>query len=378
MSAGNTVMIFGLGDLGGWVMEFLARREGVSTIIACDKREDWGILKTNGVAVAAGTEGYCKTISFEKCDVFDTDATAELINKYNPDLIYTGMTLMSWTIAHLFPHEVAEDFFKIAGTLIPCHLTLPYKLMQAVKKSGCTAVCLNNSWPDIVNPMLWRSGLGVLVGAGNLDLIVFEMKRRLSVKENVPMREINVYFIAEHVVNVMGTRTGIPYFLRVMIGDKDITSKYDVHSLTDRLMGECPHEWYSWVRHPEVASSAVKNIMAILNDTNEFTHAPGPNGLIGGYPIRIGARGIEIELPEGITMEQAIKINVDDCKYEGIEEIKDDGTLVVTDEAYKIAKKLFGIECREIQVADTADWAKEIVAGHKRLADKYSVKIPVY
>jgi len=191
------------------------------------------------------------------------------------------------------------------------------------------------------------------------------------------MREINVYFIAEHVVNVMGTRTGIPYFLRVMIGDKDITSKYDVHSLTDRLMGECPREWYSWVRHPEVASSAVKNIMAILNDTNEFTHAPGPNGLIGGYPIRIGARGIEIELPEGITMEQAIKINVDDCKYEGIEEIKDDGTLVVTDEAYKIAKKLLGIECREIQVADTADWVKEIVAGYKRLADKYQAPVPI-
>jgi len=371
----NSVMIFGLGDLGGWVLEFLARREGVSTIIACDRREDWGILKTNGAAVAAGAEGHCKTIKFEKCDVFDTDATAELIKKYDPDLIYSSMTLMSWTVAHHFPDEVAQGLFKIAGTLIPCHLTLPYKLMQAVKKSGSTAVCLNNSWPDIVNPMLWRSGLRVLVGAGNLDLMIFEMKRKLSVKENVPMSEVNIHLIAEHVLAVMGTRTGIPYFLKVMIGDRDVTGKYDVHSLTDRLMGDCPPKWYSWVRHPEVASSAVKNIMAILNDTNEFTHAPGPEGLIGGYPVRISAKGVKVELPEGVTMEQAIKINTDECKYEGIEEIKDDGTLVVTDEAYEIAKKLLGVECREIQIASAPDLAKEIVAGYKRLADKYSVKL---
>jgi len=140
-------------------------------------------------------------------------------------------------------------------------------------------------------------------------------------------------------------------------------------------MGDCPPKWYSWVRHPEVASSAVKNIMAILNDTNEFTHAPGPEGLIGGYPVRISAKGVKVELPEGVTMEQAIKINTDECKYEGIEEIKDDGTLVVTDEAYEIAKKLLGVECREIQIASAPDLAKEIVAGYKRLADKYSVKL---
>ena len=377
MSAGNTVMIFGLGDLGGWVLEFLARRVGVSTIIACDRNEKWGNLKTNTASIAAGTEGYDKVIKFEKCDVFDIDGTAELINKYNPDFIYMGMTLLSWIFAHRFPHEITHGLHSIAGTLIPCHLTLPYKLMKAVKKSGCTAVCLNNSWPDIVNPMLWRNGLEVFLGAGNLDLIVFEMQRKLSIEENVPMSDISVYFIAEHVVNNMGTRTGIPYFLRVMIGDKDITDKYDPHYLTSSQELDNPPEWYSWIHHPKVASSAVKNIMAVLNDTNELTHVPGPKGLVGGYPVRINAKGVEVELPRGTTMEQAIKINVDDCKYEGIEEIKDDGTLVVTDEAYKIAKKLLGIECREIQVTDTADWAKEIVAGYKKLGEKYGVKVPV-
>lgn len=44
---GNPVMIVGLGDLGGWVLEFLARCEGVSTIITAEpeQREIYKILR---------------------------------------------------------------------------------------------------------------------------------------------------------------------------------------------------------------------------------------------------------------------------------------------------------------------------------------------
>ena len=73
--------------------------------------------------------------------------------------------------------------------------------------------------------------------------------------------------------------------------------------------------------------------MAVLNDTNELTNAPGPNGLIGGYPVRIGAKGVKVELPEGMTLEQAIQYNTDQARYEGVAAIKEDGTLVVTEEA---------------------------------------------
>ena len=379
MSVGNTVMVFGIGDLGGWVLEFLARRQGVTTIIGCDKREDWGSRKVNSAASGSGAEGYCKTIKFEKCDVFDIGGTIELIRKYEPHLIYTAMTQMSWKVFASAPQDVRDNLKKIASTTLPMHLTLPYKLMQAVKKSGSTAVCINTSWPDLVNPMLWRSGLKILVGGGNLDNITAEIRRQISVRENVPIRDVKIYLISEHAVNTMGTRTGVPYFFKVVIGDKDVTSSYDVDSLmSDRLYAPCPYEWISWIMHPQVASSAVKNIMAVLNDTNEFTHSPGPNGLIGGYPIRIGAKGVKIELPEELTLEQAIKINVDDAKYEGVEEIKDDGTLVLTDEACKITKKLLGVGLREYRAADSPDLAKELLQAFQKLGDKYGVKIPVY
>lgn len=379
MSVGNTVMLFGVGDLGGWVLEFLARREGVSTIIACDKREDWGSRKVNAAACSAGMEGHCKTLVFEQCDLFDIDRTAELINKYNPDLIYASLAIMSWAVAPYFPHDVHEDFKKMASTQLPMHLTLPYKLMQAVKKSDSNAVCLNNSWPDLVNPVLWKGGFKMLVGSGNLDNTASEIRRKISVKENVPMSDVTLYFVAEHVAFVMGTRTGVPYFLKIVIGDKDVTSKYDTDSLiSDRLMAPYPAEWISWIIHPEVAGSAVKHIMAILNDTNELTHAPGPNGLIGGYPIRLSAKGVKVELPQELTLEQAIKINADGARFEGVEEIKDDGTVVLTDEARDITKKLLGVELRQYGLADLEDLAKELLRAFKKVGDKYGAPVPTY
>ncbi|HHY38365.1 MAG TPA: hypothetical protein GX507_05495 [Clostridia bacterium] len=34
---------------------------------------------------------------------------------------------------------------------------------------------------------------------------------------------------------------------------------------------------------PVIASSAIKNVLAILNDSGLRTHAPGPKGLPGGW-----------------------------------------------------------------------------------------------
>ena len=369
----KTVMMFGVGDLGGWVLEFLARSEGINTIITCDAREEFPRMKTESAAVGAGQEGYNKTIKFEKCNVNDIDATAELLKKYNPDMIYSSMSLLGWLALRPIAKKV-DNLYSATAAILPLQALLVSKLMKARQKAGITAPVLNNSFPDGVNPVLWRNGLGPLVGGGNLDLVVGEIRRKISVIESIPIRDVTVYLIADHAVvpqgaYVKGSRIKAPYFLKVLVGDKDVTSKFDADELilNSLLMGS-PPEWTSSINHPSIAASAVKNIKAVINDTNEFTHAPGPNGLPGGYPIRIGAGGIKIELPEGITLEEAIKINTDGIKYEGIEEIKDDGTVVLTDEAYGIQKKAFGFDRREIRFVDMEDIARETLAVMKKLA----------
>ena len=378
MSLGKTIMLFGLGDLGGWVLEFLARQHGISKIITCDPRADYGELKSASVQGGAGHMGFPVTIKFEKTDVFDIDRTAELIMKYNPDFIYASMTQLSWWVPSLLPHEVHEEILKAAGPLVPTHVTLVSKLMKAVKKTGLKMPVLNNSWPDLTNPILTRNGLGPTVGAGNLDLIVAEIRRKVSLAENVPIPEIDVYFFAEHVLNMRDVKLGIPYYCKIMIDDKDITNKFDVDEMINGVFyRKCPPSVQtSWLIQNVVASTTVRIITGILNDTGELSHAPGPNGLIGGYPIRLRASGVEVVLPEGLTLEEAQKINIEDCKFEGVEEMKADGTLVFTEEGRKVMKDFFGMNQTELRFEDMEERAKEILAAYKKLAEKY--KAPTY
>jgi hypothetical protein len=368
----STVMLFGIGDLGGWTLEFLARSEGVSNIIACDIREDFPRMKTECVAIGAGQQGYTKDILFQKCDVTDTDATVELLKKHNPDVIYSALTLLGWMEMRVIPRAVGEDYHKATACLIPLNVPLISRLMKARNKACLTAPVINNSYPDVTNVVLWRNGLGPLVGAGNLDISVGEIRRKLSILESVPMRDVTVYLIAGHAIVSQGTRTGMPFFFKAMVGDKNITDKHDIHALiSDSLFRATPADKARWLNEPYIAASAVRNIKAIINDTNEFAHSPGPNGLPGGYPMRIGARGVEVVLPKEVTLEEAVKINLDGLKYDGVEEIKKDGTVVLTTEAYDTGEELYGLGLREYRFADMEDIARELVARVKRISAKY-------
>jgi hypothetical protein len=369
----KTLMIFGLGDLGGWALEFFARREGLGTIVAADMREEWGTMKTHCAAIGAGVEGYSKTIGFETCDVNAIDRTAELIKRYEPDVIYSTLTLSGWLANRVLPAVFGDRFHRCTVAGLPAQTVLLSKLVEAVKRSGVNAPIINHSYPDVVNPVLYRVGLPVLIGAGNLDNIVGEIRRKVSVSRNVPFGDVTVFLIAEHALNVLGSRVGTPYFLKVLVGDKDITEEADVDSLlSDRLLSSPPDSG-SWLNHPAIAASAVRNVMAIVNDTNELACAPGPNGLPGGYPVRINARGVEVALPEGVSLEEAVKINTDGMRHEGVDELKDDGTVVLTDEGQGLIKELYGTDLKEIRFSEIEDVAKEMAARQQKLVQQYTI-----
>jgi hypothetical protein len=124
-----------------------------------------------------------------------------------------------------------------------------------------------------------------------------------------------------------------------------------------------------------VAASALKNIMAIYNDTREFTHAPGPLGLEGGYPIRLSRRGAELALPTGITKEEARKIMLEAQKWDGIEQIRDNGDVVLTEVAYQTFKEMLGIDCPVVTLEGSYEQAKELKFKFMEFARKNGVAV---
>jgi malate/lactate dehydrogenase len=367
---GKTVMLCGSGEVGGWVLEFLARSEGVDRLVVFDVKEEIGMPRTYLAAIGSVFQGFSKEFILRMNDVTNIDATAMLLDEFKPDVIFSSVTLQSPRMLMLadIPNDIREKLRQATfGVWLPWHLILISKLIQAVKKSGIQTHVINISFPDVVNPVLWKYfGFGPTVGAGNIEITAALVTKYISIMEKVPVTDVTPYFIGSHAFMTQGPRSGVPHFVKIMLGDKDITQKYDIEWII--------HEWPVSLRWGKTAvfsifaASAVKNIMGILRDSNEYTHAAAPKGLCGGYPVRLSSRGVDIILPQELTLEQAIKINEEGNRFDGIEKIMSDGTVVYTDKTYSIMKEL-GYDCKQVTFDDLESRCEELKRLYAKLAN---------
>lgn len=363
----ESILLVGIGELGGIVLEFLARVPGICRIVCADSNDDWGIRKTNSAIEGASYAGLFPEIDFERIDLLDVGNTAELIARIRPAVIFNGTTLQSWWVVNELPPEVNALLYRDRCALGPwasMHLALTSRLMEAVKLSGVVTCVLNSSYPDVTNPSLGRVGLAPTAGIGNLDLIVPYIQKAASEILDVPMRSVKVQLIAHHFHCYAWCRNGrgveAPFFLRVFVDNEDVTPKL---GNIDCFISELPKRGRRpGGRHGQfvVAASSMKNILAILNDTNEYTCAPGPLGLEGGYPVRMGRTGATLSLPGEMTVETARNLNLEAQQFDGILKIQDDGGIVVTDEAYETFREELGVDCRVITIKDSYEQAMEL------------------
>ncbi len=60
----------------------------------------------------------------------------------------------------------------------------------------------------------------------------------------------------------------------------------------------------------------------------------------------LSAQAVEVFLPEGLTLEEAIRINNQGQVFDGVEGIEEDGTAVLTDRSAGIMKQLLDYDCK--------------------------------
>jgi hypothetical protein len=372
------ILIVGTGELGGIVLEYLARIPQICEIVTSDMNEEWGTRKTNSAILGAAYMGLFPKIRFERVDLNNIEETASILKRIAPTIIYNGTTLQSWWVVGQLPKEIHAKIYTGLGPWVPMHLTLAHKLMQAVKMAGIAPFVVNSSFPDAVNPILDKVGMAPTIGIGNMDLIIPALQKTVAEKMDVPMRNVVIQMIGHHYHGYYfprhGTGTEAPFYLRVFVGQEDVTDRFEIKS----LVSEIPKH----ARRPEgaagqfvVAASSVKNIMAIYDDTGEITHAPGPRGLPGGYMVRLSRKGAEVVLPKGLTLKDAIRINEEAQKYDGIEAIRDDGRVVFTEKSWSTLKEYLGYDCREMAIDECAERAKELREKFMAFAKKHGVRM---
>jgi hypothetical protein len=246
--------------------------------------------------------------------------------------------------------------------------------------SGIDTHVVNSSFPDVTNPSLARVGLAPTVGIGNMDLSIPYICKTAAEKLEVPLSNVSVELIAHHFHAYYWCRAGkgaeAPHHLRVFVAKEDVTDKLGPR---DKFVAELPkHAMRPAGRHGQylVAASSMNNILAILNDTGELTHAPGPQGLEGGYPIRLSRKGAEVIVPEGMSLNDARALMVEAQAYDGVQEIRDNGDVVVTEEAYVTFKEILDVDCKVITIEDSLEQATELRKKFEAFAAKHGVEVP--
>lgn len=373
--ARSTIMIIGIGDLGGHVLEILVRAPGSRRIITADINEDWAYRKTNIAAFGASQSGYYPEVESVKIDLYNIDQTAEIISKYKPDIIYSAASLQSWWVINTLPKEVFEEL-DIArfGPWLPMHLTLVYKLMQAVKQTGLDIKVINSAFPDAVNPILDKVGLAPIIGIGNVANPVPSIRSSVAYRIGRQMKDVTVYFFAQHYVSHylprFGTTGGAPFYMKAVVDGEDVTGEVNV----EEVLADIPKRF----RRPGgregqilTASSAAGITLAMAEDTGDLMHAPGPGGLPGGYPVRVDKNGGKVILPKGLTLEEAIRINEGGQRYDGIDRIDEDGTAHYTGKSAAIMKEMIGYDCKEMKLDETEEQSRELDRIFKEFAGKY-------
>lgn len=373
----DSIMIIGsAGSVGHDMMYQIASMGLPIKVIGADINLEKGLFEIEESLHIAHSLGFYPDLGFKQIDLFNVQETSETLKELKPKVICNLSSLGSWWVTRLLPDEAYKRIGPI-GPWLPNHLTLALKLMEAVKKSGIITRVVNGAFPDTTNVVLGKLGMPPVCGGGNMDLGVYRLKRLVARDMHVPYRSVNIYACGHHGTFYTARLDG-PFWVKILAEGKDVTENYSNEKLRKmyREAGYAGTSQYggALVDQMRTAASFLKNVLAIYYDTGE-THlcVPGPNGLPGSYPARLSEKGAEVVLP-GISLEEAVRINEAGALIDGVEAVKDDGTVVFRDENVENMREVVGYECKELKPGESEERAKELSVLLKRLYEKYKVE----
>jgi hypothetical protein len=369
------ILFVGLGSLGSQVFDlFVLRTQRGDQFLVGGRNLAYLRERTNWTAAAALQLGLPVHIETTFLDVWNIEEVAQTIATFRPEVIFSSVTVQRSSIISQLPRPYFEQLAKArSGPWMPLTLVLVYKLMQAVKLTGLPITVLNGGSPDNAHAVLWKVGLAPTSGIGNLALAVSPLKQALAVQFHRPVERVEVLLFGHSSVMQQlrkGAVGSMPMHLSAFVDGEEVTGQLDLPALLGTLPATLEHEYTQLL----TAATAATVLDAVTGKTQETVHAPGPRGLPGAYPFRIENGGIAIMLPPNFSLEEAMRVNQEGQRVDGIERIDDDGTVSFAEQNMAILKEVFGYECRRMPLSEVESWAKELHARYQSFADRVGVK----
>lgn len=333
------ILVTGFGNLGSQVFDMLLRMDGKHSFLVAGRNIEHIQQRMNLSIQAAAQIGFYPETNCTYLDLENVEQTAEVISQFEPNIIFNTSTIQPWMRIAELPEPVFKRLYKAqAGPWLPMTLTLAYNLMQAVKQVNPDIKVINGSYPDTVNSVLSKVGLAPTIGVGNLANNIPAIRKSIALKQNVPIEQVNVLFFAHHYVSHCisryGNSGGALFHLNTFIKNEDRSQEIDLNTVFDLLPTKLRRAAGS-LQLLTVAST-MTIFEAMTHNTGLITHAPGPNGLPGGYPVRVYQHEVEVILPSNLSLDEAMHVNESGQKFDGIDRIDQYGTVYFTDENMSI------------------------------------------
>lgn len=371
------ILIVGLGNLGGHVLDLLTKHESQHEIVVAGRNETLLNQRINLALFCAAQQNLFPKVSYKIMDLNNIEQSAETLKEINPDVVFSTATLQSWRIITQLPKEVFADLDQAEfGPWLPMHLVPVHKLMQAVKMSGIKSIVVNAAFPDAVNTVLAKVGLAPTVGIGNVANILPAFKYSSASEINSSPEYIELRLIAQHYLSHRiprsGDAGGCAYHLSVLHKGEDISDSINHDQMFKKLTSRFKRIG-GIDGQALTAASALSVLSTVLNDKKEVVHAPGINGLPGGYPVKFDGHNFSLDLPAKVSLEEAIKINEIGLKFDGITAIDEEGTAHFCEKSMEIMQNMLGYHCKKMRLDEAEEAAKELKTKYTAFASKYKV-----
>ncbi len=286
-------------------------------------------------------------------DALDKAALTRLFEQEKPDLVINYAIPITWDATKQLPNYARISAAGL-GAFTPLQVLVPLLVGEAIAAAGIKCAYMVGNLPDMTLPVIAgiaRSGSVATpsCGAGNVGLNHIALQRQVALDRNCALQEVNVALVAHHIHWVAprepGYSNAAPFLARVMVNGEDITDSFpDVRAVMNRGVQNLYEPDASFSSTTGILASRVAN--ALLDDTGAThkLHAPGPNGLPGGYPLSIQGGQVAVDLPDDWTLEEATTAMRHCHTLNGIEKIEDNGTVHFAQYSRDILREEVGLE----------------------------------
>ena len=313
------ILILGMGDLGVRIAQRVVEG-GFSSACMLAGKSDAATQWARLLQISSGRE-----VSAARVDGQDVEALKALLASFEPELIVQCATLLSPFALRSVSTGAAQAVLKGGFALqLAAQLPVIRTLMQALRAVGMKCPVINCSYPDVTHPILAAEGLAPTVGIGNVAIMAMWYQRNLAGANEATLQVVGQHAQLGPVLEGKFAAPETPVPLVYLNGRR---------LAPEGLLFDTGLKGGAAMNH--LAAATIEPILRGFTERDGVveTHAPGVFGLPGGYPVCFVAGALELRLPDGLTLDEAVSFNKLAAKGEGIERIDEDGTVFYTEHA---------------------------------------------